>query len=174
VREVFETLERLGIRYYVTGSEALGRYATPRQTMDVDIVADLPVSDFPRLSRALEARWLVADPLDFDGHVMASFISRSELAKIDVILRRGDTWADAAMDRRERWEHPAFGPVWVISLEDLLLAKLDWSDGTSELQLRDCRSLVQGNRDRIDWTYVDRHAPQLGVEGLVQEVRDAA
>ena len=53
------------------------------------------------------------------------------------------------MARRRTAEHPTFGTVWVAAIEDLILAKLMWSEGTSELQLRDCAILMRINRDEI-------------------------
>jgi hypothetical protein len=55
----------------------------------------------------------------------------------------------------------------------LILAKLDWSKGVSELQLRDCRNLIALNRDRIEWPYVERWAAALGVVGTLEQVRRA-
>jgi hypothetical protein len=59
----------------------------------------------------------------------------------------------------------------VISPEDLILAKLEWSDGgQSELQLRDCRSVVRIAPD-LDWPYLERHAASLGVGALLESIR---
>ena len=173
MRDVFETFDRLGVAYYLTGSEALARYGQPRQSMDVDVVLDLAPTDFPIIARAFADGYLVNDPIDFGGHVMASLVATSALAKVDLILTRSDPWSRSAMDRREQWEHPAYGPLWVISLEDLILAKLEWSDGTSELQLRDCRNLIAVNRETIDWPYVERWASVIGVADSLARVRHA-
>ena len=173
MREVFERLEGLGLPYYMTGSEALARYGQPRQTMDVDIVVAMPPTRFAVIARAFEADFLVNQPIDVGRFSMASLIARSALGKADLILGRDDPWSKAALDRRERWEHPLYGPLWVTSLEDLLLAKLEWSEGVSELQLRDCRGLVDLNRSSIDWPYVERWAADLGVSGLLDGVRRA-
>jgi hypothetical protein len=173
VRDVFERLERLGVRYYMTGSEALARYAQPRQTMDVDIVVESGAAGFEPIARAFEGDYVVNEPIDVGGHRMASFIAISALGKADLILDRNDAWARSAMGRRERWDHPQYGPLWVASLEDLLLAKLQWSGGTSELQLRDCRNLIALNRGAIDWPYVERWAAALGVSGSLELVRRA-
>ncbi|NJD28629.1 MAG: hypothetical protein FIA92_10070 [Chloroflexi bacterium] len=173
MREVFERLELLGFAYYMTRSEALARYAEPRQTMDVDIVVDVEPGEFERIRRAFEADFLVNSPLDVGAYSMASLIAKSALAKADLVLGRRDPWSRSAMDRRERWDHPLYGPLWVISLEDLLLAKLEWSAGTSELQLRDCRNLITLNRGIIDWPYVERWAAVLGATGALEGVRHA-
>lgn len=174
MRDVFETLERLGIGYFLTGSEALGRYGQPRQTMDIDIVLDLTPRGFPPVAREFEKDYVVADPIDFSGHWMASIIAISGLGKVDLILRRRDPWGRASMERRERWEHPTYGPLWISSLEDLLLAKLEWSDGRSELQLRDCRNLIVGNRESLDWDYLERWATSLRIAPLLEEMRHAS
>jgi hypothetical protein len=79
MRDVFVTLGRLGIRYYITGSEALPRYGEPRQTMDVDVVIDVSPTDFSTIARAFEQGSVVTDPIDTGGHVMASLIPTSAL-----------------------------------------------------------------------------------------------
>ncbi|CAN5536077.1 hypothetical protein BH20CHL6_BH20CHL6_17540 [soil metagenome] len=98
---------------------------------------------------------------------MASLVSRSALGKVDLILRRDDSWGRSAMRRRQRWTHPEFGPAWIASLEDLVLPKLEWSEGRSELQLRDCRNLITVNRRTIDRAYLDRYAANLGLTELL-------
>ena len=173
MRDVFERLERLGVRYYVTGSEALARYAQPRQTMDVDIVIESTPAGFASIAHAFEGDYVVNEPMDFGGHWMASLIATSALGKADLILDRGSAWARSVMERRQRWDHPEYGPLWVASMEDLLLAKLEWSGGTSELQLRDCRNLIALNREVIDWPYVEHWAEVLGVTGTLDAVRNA-
>ena len=44
LRFVVDTLERLGIRYFVTGSTVTIVYGEPRSTNDIDIVVDLAPS----------------------------------------------------------------------------------------------------------------------------------
>ncbi len=173
MRDVLDRLERLGLRWYITGSEALGRYGEPRMTADLDVVVDLDVPGFARVVEGLDAAYLVNHPVDYGGHVMASLISIAEVGKVDLILARDTGWSRSAMARRQRWEHPAFGPVWVIALEDLVIAKLGWSEGTSELQLRDCRNLVRLNETRIDWDYLGSWARAEGLADLLEQVRHA-
>lgn len=170
MREVFDRLETLSVPYFLTGSEALARYGQPRQTMDVDIV----VQDFERLSRGFEGQFIVNAPIQGEVQAMASLIATSALAKVDFMIGRSDPWSTTAMSRRERWDHPEFGPLWVASLEDLILAKLEWSGGVSELPLRDCRNLLVANPDTLDWPYLERWAEGLGVTDWLERVHDAA
>ena len=78
------------------------------------------------------------------------------------------------MSRRTRWRHPALGDVWVSSLEGLILAKLEWSEGTSELQLRDCRSLYRLNSGALDLAYLKAWSGRLGLSELLGRMRAEA
>lgn len=49
-RDVLRRLDRAGVGYYVTGSEALSVWAEPRQTLDIDIVTDLAQAPRSRVS----------------------------------------------------------------------------------------------------------------------------
>ena len=69
-----------------------------------------------------------------------------------------------------RLEHPTLGPIWVITPEDLVLAKLEWSEGTSELQVRDVRSIIRLVAD-LDWPYLERYAATLGISDRLEAVR---
>jgi hypothetical protein len=174
VREVIECLERLGLGYFVTGSEAGACYGVLRQTYDVDIVVDLQPGGFVRLQPSFEGLFAIAEEVDYGAFSMASLISTQTVEKADLIFRHPSPWARSAMERRRRFEHPTLGPVWISSLEDLVLAKLVWSEGTSELQLRDCGTLIRINATGIDWPYLEQWAPLLGVESLLEGVRRAA
>lgn len=71
-RDVLDRLERAGVSYYITGSEALSVWAEPRQTMDIDIVTDLTVARFEAVIRpAFEDAYLVNDLIVVDAAAMA-------------------------------------------------------------------------------------------------------
>ncbi len=173
MREVFEQLERLGVRYFITGSEAAAVYGSLRQSFDTDVVIDLKASRFDIIDQALGGAYVVNEPIDYGDFAMASLISIDTAAKVDLIMRVSSPWADEAMARRVSAEHPTFGAVWVAAIEDLILAKLMWSEGTSELQLRDCGTLIRINRNEIDWPYMQRWAAVLDVAELLERVRVA-
>jgi hypothetical protein len=173
MREVFDALDSLGIDWFVTGSEAAGCYGVLRQTFDTDVVIDLRPSDFERVARLLPGH-AIAAPVEFEGFAMASVISRETAAKVDLILRTSGAHARRSMERRCRCDHREFGTIWVSSLEDLVVAKLEWSEGVSELQLRDCGQLLRINHERVDWAYLERTAAEQGVSALLEQVRNAA
>lgn len=170
-REVLDRLEALGLDWYVTGSWALAMYAEPRMTRDIDIVFDAGVVDYERRVRpAFDPDFLVNDPIDFGGRWMGGLIHRRELVRVDLMFGRTDAWARSAKKRRAPVDHPILGQIWVISAEDLVLAKLDWSGGISELQLRDVRSVVRLVKD-LDWSYLERYAAVLGISDRLEAVR---
>lgn len=170
-RDVLERLESLGLRWYVTGSWSLGVYAEPRMTRDIDIVVDAPRSAYETAIRpAFASDFLVNDPIDLGGRWMGGLIHKREIVRVDLMLGRTDAWARSAMDRRRQVEHPDLGAIWNISPEDLIIAKLEWSDGTSELQLRDVGSLVRLVTD-LDWPYLERYAALLGIGDRLEAVR---
>ena len=54
------------------------------------------------------------------------------------------------------------------------MAKLEWSGGISELQLRDCANLLRTNAPTVNWSYLEKHANVLGVEGILARLRAAS
>jgi hypothetical protein len=170
--DVLDRLERAGIAYYVTGSWALSVYAEPRMTRDLDLVLDLTVEEYEtRIRPVFEDSYLVNDVIRIGERSIGGLIHKTEIVRVDLMLGRRDAWAAAALARRSLVEHPGLGRAWVISAEDLLLAKLEWSDGgSSELQVRDCRSVVRLGPD-LDWDYLEGYAAVLGVAGLLEDVR---
>jgi hypothetical protein len=66
-RDVIRRLEAAEIEYFVTGSLALGAWATFRQTNDVDVVIHIPPADYEaRLRPAFEPDYIV-NPLSPRG-----------------------------------------------------------------------------------------------------------
>ncbi len=171
-RDVLDRLDRLAIRHYVTGSWALSVHAEPRMTRDLDLVLDLDPADYERRIRpAFEDFYLVNDLIDVGGRAIGGLLHRTEIVRVDLMLGRRDAWATQAFERSRIVDHPGLGRAAVISAEDLILAKLEWSDGgRSELQLRDCRSVIR-IAPELDWGYLERYAVILGVSPLLESVR---
>ncbi|MGI8998369.1 MAG: hypothetical protein ACR2GO_01500 [Candidatus Limnocylindria bacterium] len=172
MREVLKVLDALGIDWFVTGSEAAACYGVLRQTFDTDVVIDLKASEFDRISGALPG-YAIAAPVEFADFAMASVISTKTAAKVDLIMRQPGPYARRTLERRARCEHRELGEIWVASLEDLVVAKLEWSEGVSELQLRDCGQLLRLNQASVDWPYLVRTAAERGVSELLDLVRNA-
>lgn len=170
--DVIQRLEAAGIDYFVTGSVALGAWATFRQTNDVDLVVHLTPEEYEtRLRLAFEPDYIV-NPLSVrERKALGAVISISEGMKADMIVRELDAWGESAFARRVQIDDPAFGRVWVSSPEDLVVAKLEFSDGgQSSKQMDDCRVIIRTRPD-LDWEYLERHAQALGLSSLLAAIR---
>ena len=74
--------------------------------------------------------------------------------------------AVAEFDRRRRVELAGI-PLWIVSVEDLILSKLEWSrESRSEQQRRDVKLLLEAPLDRA---YLDEWAARLDLDGLPKE-----
>ena len=83
---------------------------------------------------------------------MFNLIDFKTAYKIDFILRQNSQYATVAFGRRQ--QNDGFGfPVYVITIEDLILAKLQWIQTLfSERQLSDIQMLLQ--EENIDINYI--------------------
>jgi hypothetical protein len=164
-------LEAAGIGYYVTGSEALAIHGIAyRQTNDIDLVVDLgPDAYESTLRRLFEPDFLVNSLIRVPPRYLGSAISRAQAAKADFILRDPGPWPAAAMARRQRVADPGLGDAWVSTLEDVLIAKLEWSGGDLDgIQGRDARTIAAVGG--LDLGYLRDQAVGLGLSSVLSSV----
>ena len=147
-----------GFRYFVTGSVAASVHGRLlRQSHDTDVVlVDAEAVRRSSRRRCAAACLIAVDPIAYGAFSMASIVERDTADKVDVIVAPSGAFEASAMQRRQRAEVPGLGPVWVATVDDLALAKLVWSEGTSELQLRDCAQLLRLNAATLDRAYLEQ------------------
>ena len=163
LRDLSSRLDRLGIPYMLTGSMAMNYHAVPRMTRDIDMVIALPAGQVPRLVQALEPDYMVvgeavAQAVANGG--MFNVIHEQSVIKADFICRKDEPFRIEEFNRRRRIAVGDF-ETWIVSREDLILAKLMWAKASrSELQHRDIRNLLAGE---CDLPYLDAWAARLGI-----------
>ena len=165
LRDVCARLDGAAIAYMLTGSLAMSYYARPRMTRDIDLVIALEAGESERLTRALGA----------DYHAVAAAIRSDRpwnivylpsVVKIDLIPRKDTPYRRTEFERRRKVELAGV-PLYIVSVEELILSKLEWSrDSRSEQQRRDVALLLQAPLDRA---YLDEWAVRLGLDGLLKE-----
>ena len=170
---VVSRLDSAGIPYMLSGSTALGAYATPRMTRDLDLVVPLELVDVDRFVR------LFANDFYCDADaVRRSVVSRgivnlihlTRVVKVDIIVRKDTPYRRLEFERRRRARIDD-RDMWIVSPEDLVLSKLTWAkESLSEVQLGDVRDLISSAAD-LDWTYLERWAGELTVTNLLAEAR---
>ena len=167
LRKVVEILDEAGIQYMLTGSLAAAYYAVPRATQDIDLVLETEAEGVGRLVGGLQAEgWYV----DKDA-ALEALRSRGQFNTIDP----DSGWKADFLVRKERpFSREEFGrrrqisilgvDVAVASLEDVLIAKLEWARlGDSALQRRDVVQLLERSWTRLDHTYLQKWITQLGL-----------
>ena len=167
---VSDRLSALGIPFMLTGSFALGYYAKPRMTRDLDLVVAIEDNKVDGLVAAFSENFYI------DADDVRSAIASERLfnlmhydsgIKVDFIVRKSSEYRQHEFSRRQRITL-GLAKTWIVSREDLILSKLVWIQETdSELQRRDVYQLLNGPVDR---DYLNRWAPTLGVDTLLREL----
>lgn len=176
-RDIIDRIESLGIRYLLTGSEALAVLGIAyRATNDIDLVVDLdPTVYESRVRPAFEPDYIVSTLIPVAGKWLGSVIHVRQVVKADLVIRAADRWGAEALVRATRVEDPGFGSVVVSTPEDLLLAKLEFAEGDLEgMQGRDCVRLLELIGDGLDRAYIRGHAARLGLVASLAEVERRA
>lgn len=87
--------------------------------------------------------------------------------KVDIFPRKRDPFRESEFARRRAVTISGF-PTWLVTVEDLVLAKLLWARGShSAVQMRDVRALVHG---AIDRDYIAKWVRTLGLRDLWAEL----
>ncbi len=168
LKRVVEILEESGVRYMLTGSLASAYYAVPRATQDLDVVIEAEEVGLEKIVAGLaEAGWYVDRDAALEAYrTRGQFnaIDPTSGWKADLIVRRDRAYSRVEFERRQ---HVSLLDVEVAiaSLEDVLIAKLEWGKlGDSALQRRDVVQLLERAWDQIDQAYVATWVSELGLE----------
>jgi len=174
---VTQTLESLGIRYFVGGSLASSFHGIPRATQDADLVAEITERHIPELVNALQtAFYIEAEMIRKAIHQQRSFnvIHLETMFKIDVFILKPDAVSQEEMARCQRY-HVSENPdtmLFVTTAEDTIIHKLVWfqlGGLVSERQWTDVRGVLQVQQHDLDYAYLERVAEQRNVLQLLQQ-----
>jgi len=173
---VIDALERLGVTYVIGGSLASAVHGVPRTTLDTHLVADLKPTHAGPLAQALQpAFYADADAIRAAIAHERSFnvIHLETMFKVDVFVAGSKPFALQQLARRAA-QVVSDDPeriAYVLSAEDILLAKLDWyrqGGEVSERQWRDVLGVLRTQTDRLDLGYLRTWAAELGVSDLLE------
>jgi len=151
----------------VTGSLASSYHGEPRATRDLDIVIDPDGDSIDRLVRGLGAAGFYVDrDAAFEAlRERTQFNAIGDDAeKIDFIIRKDRPFSIEEFERR-RPADLLGTPGFITSIEDTIVAKLEWASTTaSERQLRDVVGMLAVAGAAIDLAYVERWVAALGLQ----------
>jgi hypothetical protein len=165
LRTVVGLLDDSGVPYMLTGSIASAYYAVPRATQDLDVVIAADERGIERIVQdLLERNWYVDPEAAQEAQRARGQFNAIDPAagwKVDFILRKDRTYSRVEFQRRQR-STLLDVEVWIASLEDVLIAKLERSRlGDSALQRRDVVQLLERTWDRLDRPYVEKWIHEL-------------
>jgi len=151
---VAKKLTEIQVPYMLSGSFAMSFYAVSRTTRDIDIVAFLQEKDIDSLLVAFDGYYFhrptIEDEIDRKG--MFNIISNDSGYKIDFIILKQDEYSQLAFSRRQLLPL-ADEMVYVIAIEDLIIAKLKWIQQLySERQIADIQNLLRA--PVVDYDYL--------------------
>lgn len=144
LRTTAQKLTDIEVPYMLSGSIAMSFYSVSRTTRDIDIVAYLQETDIDNLLLVFKGyyfhRQTVEEEIDRKG--IFNIISNETGFKIDFIVLRHDEYSQIAFSRRQLMSLDGY-EYYVISIEDLIIAKLKWIQQLySERQYTDVKNLL--------------------------------
>lgn len=181
-RQLLAVFDRLGVPYLVGGSLASSIHGIARASMDVDILADIPVEHSRELAAALMADFY-ADPKMIQSALKAgrpfNVIHYASSYKFDIFPVR-TAFHRCEIDRRVMAVTSFLGgdaiDFPVATAEDTILAKLEWyraGGETSERQWNDLRGIIATQGERLDAGYLREWAAKLGLDRVLNHLLES-
>jgi len=173
---VAKALEQLGITYVVCGSLASSAHGMVRTTMDTDMVADVRLDNVNALVDLLQEEFYIdAEMIRSAIEHRSSFnvIHLETMFKVDIFIPKQRPFDQNQLARRQETllgeDQVRF---YILTPEDIILAKLEWfrlGGEESERQWRDILGVLIIQQGRLDMTYLQQNAAQLGVADLLKK-----
>ena len=164
-----DPLERLGLRYCITGSVAASVYGEPRLTADIDVVLLLGAGDIGALRAAFPETAYYVPPdetlrlqLARSSRGMFNLIHHASQFKADVYLAAQDPLHAWALEHRRRIDLEGAG-AWIAPPEYVIVRKLEYlREGGSDKHVRDIRFMVAATP--IDRAFLETEVARLGLQ----------
>jgi hypothetical protein len=177
-----EILDALAVPYLIGGSVASSILGEPRATLDVDIVADLQLSQVQPLIQVMTGEFFIDEMMVTEAiERKSSFnvIHLDTMQKVDIFLLSDQPLVQSEMQRRQQLiitQNPERS-AWLPSAEDIILQKLIWyrmGGGVSDRQWRDVLGVLKVQADRLDFNYLAEWAETLKlIELMAQALGEA-
>ena len=168
-------LNKLGVRYLVTGSQATIAFGEPRFTIDIDVVVELDQHTLDAFCNGFSeeefylsrdaARQAVAD------QGMFNVIHPESGLKIDVIIPESTPFDQLRLSRGVRIPLADDCDAIFTSPEDIILKKMEWHQmGGGERHLSDIQGILKIHGSKLDCDYITQQATQLNLQDLWQSI----
>lgn len=175
---VIDLLDQLNIPYVVGGSLASTQHGKARSTFDSDLVVRLNESHVPALIAQLQTAFYADEQMALNAvRRKSSFnlIHLETMFKVDMFVAKDDRFDRAQIERRvgRIVAKNSDRVIFVLSPEDIILAKLKWyrmGGEQSERQWHDVVGVVKVQGERLDLDYLHQMAAEVQVEDLLKQL----
>lgn len=170
---IVKVLNKLQIRYLITGGMAVYVWGRPRFTADIDVIIELRDEKVQQLVEILVKMGYIDEDairqaLQHESEF--NFIDQEVGMKVDFWALK-DTEFDKSRLKRAVAKKILNQRVYFISPEDLILKKLLWHQKSQSMrQLEDIQSIIQMQRNKLDFAYLTKWAKRQKTAGLLREM----
>lgn len=159
-REIADALERHNISYAIGGALALGFYAPPRATVDVDVNAFIPLDDgLEILTLALKEAGFTAEGTPETIRTSAAesgqFRGRVRGIRVDVFVPAVPYYELESMRRRTTLLKR---PIWILGPEDLVVLKMMFF---RRKDIADVEAILRDQGGTLDRMYIRRRLAEF-------------
>ena len=174
-------LNRLGVRYLISGSVAAMLYGEPRVTHDIGFVIFLRSEDGLRLADAFAPPEFYCPPIE----VLRTAMARPVKGQFNILHARSGLKVDfytANRDELHGWafrHHRSYSingvPISLAPPEYVILRKLEYyREGGSEKHLRDIRAMLAVSGGQLNRSSLDEWIQRRGLAAEWQRVNHPA
>ncbi len=171
LKYLINAFEKLGIRYFITGSMGSIYYGEPMFTNDIYVVVDIDECHVPGLVRSFpEDEFYISEDAIHDAirhKRQFNIIHPSSGLKIDVIVSKKDDFDNSRFERIHRISPVENTEANLSSPEDVIIMKMKfYKEGESEKHIRDITGMLKVSEGIIDRKYIEDWADRLGLRDI--------
>jgi hypothetical protein len=177
LEQLAEYLRQAGIEYMITGSIGSSFHGKPRATNDIDIIINPSSQQLDVFLKIIETKFYVNPQTAreaFKNSSAFNIIDGSSGYKADLVILKKRAFSRTEFARKKQ-VRLMDGNFSVISAEDAILSKLEWSKGRqSDLQFNDALAVALVQWKTLDFEYLNEWAAQLGIKEDLTTLLDKA
>jgi hypothetical protein len=180
-RLVADVFEKLGVRYVVCGSLASSAHGMVRTTMDADLIADLRQEHISMFVEMLKDTFYIDDEMirsAIEHRRSFNIIHLESMFKVDIFTPKQRQFDENQLSRRQE---TLLGEeqisLFILSPEDIILAKLEWyrlGGEVSDQQWRDILGVLIIKQNQLDHQYMQQMADQMDTDDLLKRALQEA
>ena len=173
LEKLIKALDSSKIPYMLSGSLCSSFHGQPRATNDADIVIDPTKEQLRDFVTSLGPDYYVKQEAaleSFKNNSMFNIIDIQAGWKADLIIRKKRAYSELEFSRRKEANIMGMG-LYIVSAEDSILSKLEWSKGReSQAQFNDALGVLMVQWDNLDFGYLKKWAKKLKVEDSLEQL----